>query len=587
MVDHDSQLHRKVDRLDNLVVRMEQQVAQVSQGVSGVALTQQETRTELGALAAEFRHFVQKADRDKNLLQAEARVGSLEANLEQQFGHYKKVRRSATGLLQAFDVGLVSSDTVRTIGEELMIDAPRYWLAPALVALSAWAQDDRRLCDKAILVAFSRSPSRTALFFSLVLRRQGRLTPAARWLRHYLGALDPSALGRDFAVILEAIAQGAFGAAGRELVQQTLAGWAEQLGDDEAATAAQVARWRAEIDRYRTTPGPEQFPKLSAVSPQWPDLSQVLGSAQVHQALLDTYRAMMAEEPRPSARIEDAVDDILDGLVREYDPEELPLKRSIDRQRAIIDAEGDIDVAGQQADEHAAARDDTLDYLTIQSISALLPEQIGVSRATQRVAVSACEPWFRQAHEQFSADYRQRLPSDVEARFDSTHNSTAGAFKLPTWTGSFVRPMPELEQSLGRHWDRAGRAFLDTLRYDYAAKAILPGLAVLAIFVLIGASGSWISGFVVALVVGAIWGGVIWSHGQDLEKKRAEMERVLTNAKSESLSQLRQAGAELVDWSSRFSAADGKETQVRAMLDDLRKSGQPIQRFEQRTLTSS
>src|SRR5205814_3416103 len=132
------------------------------------------------------------------------------------------VRRSAVGILQAFDVGLISEQTAQTVSEQLMIQAPRYWLAPVLVALAAWSRDEQSLGERAVETAFQRSPAKTSLFMALVLRRQGRYDSAGRWLRHYLAAQDPTALGRDFAVILESIAQGAFGPAGLQLIQEFL-----------------------------------------------------------------------------------------------------------------------------------------------------------------------------------------------------------------------------------------------------------------------------------------------------------------------------------------------------------------------------
>jgi hypothetical protein len=202
-------LSRQVRDVGNLVIRVEQQLGNVNKQVSSVAAEQQETRTELGQLRADFLKFVLQAELTANAQRAETKKAGLLDQLDHEFGHHKVVRRTATGLLQAFDIGIVSLETARSVAEELMIQTPRYWLAPALVALAAWSADDRSLCDRAIEEAFRRSPSRTSMFFSLILRRQGRLPSATRWLRHYLDATDPMALGRDFAVILEAVAQGA------------------------------------------------------------------------------------------------------------------------------------------------------------------------------------------------------------------------------------------------------------------------------------------------------------------------------------------------------------------------------------------
>ena len=147
-------------------------------------MLQQQTAGELSQLRADFLAFTQQSERRANLQRAETKIGVLQDKLEHEFGHHKVVRRTATGLLQAFDVGLVSEESVRSVSEELMIQTPRYWLAPALVALAAWSADEKSLCERAVAEAYRRSPTKTALLFTLVLRRQNRLESSARWLQH-------------------------------------------------------------------------------------------------------------------------------------------------------------------------------------------------------------------------------------------------------------------------------------------------------------------------------------------------------------------------------------------------------------------
>jgi hypothetical protein len=580
-----NQLSRQVRDVGKLVVQVQKKLGEVSQDVDAVATETKTTHSELDQLRKDFLKYVLQAELADNRQAADARKIQLMAQLDSDFGHYKTVRLTATGLLQAFDVGIVSRDTVRTVTEELMIQTPRYWLAPALVALAAWSADDRSLCDRAIEEAFRRSPSRTAMFFSLILRRQGRQPSAGRWLRQYLEAADPMALGRDFAVILEAVAQGAFGSGGREQVQAKLALWMEKLGADDAVIAAQVERWKAEVRAHTGASVVRDFPKLALVSPQWAQLDAGLQAAAAHQALLTHYSVMLDEESAVTAGIEEAVDDILDRLVSEYDVEELPLRRDLDRQEAILDCRGDLDAARTKVDAEASDREDTLDYLTIQTTSALRPDRIGVSRATQRVAVSACEPWFRQAHAEFGHEYRGQLPTDVQARFDSSHNFGASAFQLPTWKGSFTRPMPELEDDLRRHWNKTIDPFLSSLRYNWEKAAVLPGIgiALVVFFCLIGQS--YAAAALIALVGSAVLGFVLWQRFEAMEKLRRQAEKTLTAAKNDSLAQLREAGAELTDWTSRFRTADAQEGQVVQLLDALKLAGHAATPFDQRSFT--
>ncbi|MGW1713063.1 hypothetical protein [Streptomyces sp. NPDC002156] len=586
MSEVDYALHQKVQQVSNLVVRLSEQVGSVSGQVSAVEANQQQTRTELQQLRDEFLAFVRTAQLTANVQRAETRVGVIQDQVDHEFGHHKTVRRTAVGMLQAFDLGLVSEDNVRAVGDQLMLQTPRYWLAPALVALASWSADDRSLCEKAVEEAFRRSPDRTSLFFALVLRRQNRAQAAVRWLRHYLLAQDPAALGREFAVILESIAQGAFGPAGRELLDDTLHGWRDQLMDDDQAQQRQITRWRDEIDSLVLPSASAEFPRLAQVSPQWPQLDSVLGRARAHQVVLDKYRAIMDRDFQPSQRLEDAVDDILDRLVSEYDNEELPLRRDLAFNHAVIDHGGDLDAARRTADADSASYEETLDYLTVQTTAALNPAAIGTSPATQRLSVAACQEWFLQAHAGFTRDYRAAVPPDVQAQFGTAYTVAAQTFHLPPWVGSFTQQLADLEQSLTTHWDHYTRPFIDRFAYPWAKKATPLGLTVLGILVVIGMF-SFPAALVVAILVGGVWGLILVNGAQAAHRHQDNARRILEAAKQESVHNLRAASAELTDWNAKLRTADAVEPQCRELIQSLRTATQGNSPFDGRTVSGT
>ncbi|GAA2244694.1 hypothetical protein GCM10010430_28170 [Kitasatospora cystarginea] len=568
MTEVDHVLRNQVAQVNRLVTRLGEQVGQVSGQVSAVGAAQQQTQSELQQLRADFLAFARRAELTANVQRAETRIGVIQDQVDHEFGHHKTIRRTAVGLLQAFDVGLVSEDTVRTVSEQLMIQTPRYWLAPTLVALAAWSADEPTLCERAVEEAFRRSPERTSLFFALVLRRQGRQHSAVRWLRHYLLTQDPAALGREFAVILESISQGAFGPVGRELLRATLDRWREILLQDDQARAAQVARWRAEIESLRTPSAAGRFPRLSAVSPQWAQLDSVLSSAGAQQAVLTKYTALLAQESKPSERLEDAIDDILDRLVSEYDNEELPLRRDLAFNRAVVEHHGDVQAARHAVDVDSASLEETLDILTVQSTAALNPAAIGASTATQRLAVAACQEWFADAHAGFSRDYRMAQPPDVQAAFTATHTAGTKAFNLPPWYGSFNTPLETLEQSLSQHWDQHMQPFLDALVYPWKRQAILLGGVLLLILLVIGQASVGVALFG-AVLVALIWGGMIYLRSEAARKAVESTRQLLERARNDSLHQLRGAAAELTDWQSAYREADQVEPATREFIASL------------------
>jgi hypothetical protein len=580
MADVDYTLRRKVDEVQGLVVRVEQTVGQVGLQVASVGQQAMDTRNELMQLTQAFQAYVLDAQKTANVQRAETRIGVVEGQLEHRFGHYKVVRRVATGILQGFDVGLISDETAREVSEQLMMETPRYWLAPVLVALRAWIADEPELCERAVQEAYRRSPAKTSLFMALTLRRQGRGDSSLRWLRHYLGALDPRELGREFAMILECVSQGAFGPAGVALIQESLDSWRERLLSDESRGQAQIVRWRAELERHVAPSSSAKYPRLVALSPQWPQMDAALGRAGAHENLIREYSAMAAEAPTPAERLEDQVDDILDLLVTGYDDEELPLRREHAEHQAVVHHGGDLAATRRALDTELLALDKKLDYLTIQTESALAPDKLGVSRATQRMAVSSCHEWFAQAHAGYSRDYRAALPSSIEAVFEGQHNAAGTVFQLPRWVGSFNQPIEALERSLSDHWNRAATPFIDGLAYKWGTNLIAP-IAVVSVLLICGAAAVH-PVLILALLVGAGWGFFLWNQSQAAAKRQQAVRELLGRAKQDSLQQLRAAGAEATDWWSSYQRADSRESEVRTLIADLGRAGTPAAPYERR-----
>jgi hypothetical protein len=577
-------LEREMREVQALSVRIVNDVGTVNGQVAAVSSAQQQTRSELAFLTAEFQSYVQKAERTANVQRAETRVGNLEARIEFDFGRYDRVRRTAAGLVAAFDSGLVQQESVATAGDMLMIENPKYWLAPAVVGLGAWSGGDVVLCDQAIEAAYGLAPSRTALMFALILRRQRRAQSSVTWLRHYLKNLDPTALSREFAVVLESVAQGAFGASGRQIIHENVDQWLAAMADAEDAHAAQVKRWRVEVERFRPDGAGAQFERLRAHSPQWPVLEEMLQGAETHKPFHEYYNALISAEYHPSDRVEDSIDDILDILVSEYDNEELPLRRELAFEKAIIEYEGDRDRAREIADAGSAALGDTLDYLTVQSSAALSPESIGVSPATQQVALASCVDWVERAHAAYTMDYRAKYPADVQVEFQEKQPIGSAVFTLPPWRGSLTNtPMPELTQSLGSHWDKSSSALLATLRFNFGKAMVAPSVVsglLLLVFIAVNP--------VFAIIAaGAVFG--FWYLGVNSRRKAADalytlVDNTIRGMKAKALEELRATGAEYVDYQDRYRAADGREAGVRSLVASFGDLGHDKAPHEGRTL---
>ena len=206
---------------------------------------------ELSDLAREFRDFVQLQVRANAKSNAQQNLIRIRQEMEKRFGHYDIVRRTTTGILQADDLGIVKKDTISTATEELMISTPGYWLAPCLVALAAWINDQPALAEKAVREAIKRNDEKTSLFWALVCRRADRKGAALKWTQRFLANQDAENLDRKTVIILDAFASGLLGSDSEGVVSRQMAEWLEHLADKPGFVEQQTKQWSDAINLKR------------------------------------------------------------------------------------------------------------------------------------------------------------------------------------------------------------------------------------------------------------------------------------------------------------------------------------------------
>lgn len=301
---------------------------------------------EIGSLAKEFHDFVSVQQRANRLNQAETRLVKIRQELEKKYGHYDIVRRTTTGILQADDIGIVKKDTISNATEELMISTPGYWLAPCLVALAAWINDQPELAEKAIKEGIKRNDEKTSLFFALICRRADRKEACLKWTQRYLANQDEENLDRKTIIVLDAFASGLFGADTEGVISRQMNEWLQHLEEKPGFTEKQTQQWSEAINLKRKPIDTSSYTYLRKYSKTWPVLEDILEGAHLHAEMLE-YLIGIFEQKVSTATVREQLDDILDSLVTDFDDEELPLRKEEKFEQFIVDFRGDESRARQ------------------------------------------------------------------------------------------------------------------------------------------------------------------------------------------------------------------------------------------------
>ncbi|MDQ8030592.1 MAG: hypothetical protein REJ50_01140 [Bordetella sp.] len=390
------------------------EIGAVSGQVGAVGQELVQTRGELARLEQAFMDFVESDLKAKELSLAETRQVKVRQELETTFEYYAIVRRQATGILQASDIQLVRKETLRSATEELMISAPRYWLAPALVALSAWLGDNRQLAERALAEAIRRDDEKTSLFFALIARRAGRNELNRVWLDRYFGLQNPYKLDRQTVVMVDALANGVFGTDVTLHCTRRIGAWIEELSEQAGFVETQRKQWgEALLSKTPNEDHAARYSHLKRFSATWPALNDAINGVAMHATVLAHFDGIFQGQIRPAASVLVAVDDLLSKLVTRFDDEELPLRRQEELCRLIIEESGDRRAAQKRFDLQSAVLDEEVDFTQLLTNAAMHPELSQVTRATQRFAVAHSRDWIVDGHADVTAKVRMAVPGDV------------------------------------------------------------------------------------------------------------------------------------------------------------------------------
>jgi hypothetical protein len=557
-------------RIDYIAEKLNSNLAVVDGKVEVLAQEQEATKDRIEQLYQEFMAFVAADAKQKQLQLAASEIIRVRQELEKKFGYYDQVRRTTTGILQATDVAIVRQETMHSATEQLMLAAPGYWLAPALVALTAWIQDNRTLAEKAMNEAIRRDDSRTSLFFALICRRARRMEANAKWLTRYFQIQNPMSMDREVVVMLDALANGVFGGAALVACSQVVERWLTELEQQAGFLDEQRKRWTEKLDVMTPKIGSNEYTTLRSNSATGQKLMQSLVAARRNQIVHDFFNQLFTGEIVVPPSLEDAVDGLLSSLVTKFDEEELPLRKEERLLQLIKDEQGDVDVAKRKAAVEDEVFEERTNFAAMLTSSAVSPEQFGATRATQRYAVSRSRQWILAAHQDLVGRDRSEVPNEVEL--------SCGSWKGKTVDGTNEQ---QLASDLTQHYASRTQQAVDAVKLTAGPWIVLIAGVLLGLLIMFQGGGAILFGLILAAAAAAFF---IWKY-KDLGRVRENTRQAMENERDQAARILKACTAEIADYRRELAAEDNKAQIVTEFLESLSSPQFVLQRPEQARAT--
>lgn len=510
---------------------------------------------QINALSEQIATFERKQMLENRLGQAETKIVKIRQEIENKFGHYAKIRRLTTGILQGTDLGIIKKETISNVTEKTMISTPGYWLAPCLVALSAWISDDKDLADKAVKEAIKRNDEKTSLFFGLICRRANRKAASLKWFQRYLENQDSRHLDRKAVIVIDAFVSGLLGADSESLISQQISKWIEEIMNEGNSMEQQMEQWKNTIALKKPYEVNLDYPYLEKYSTTWSLLKEIMKGAKLHNNLYNYFKNIF-DKKHIKEPLKKELDRILDDLVTNFDAEEIPLRKQEKFEQFVINYKGDENQAQTSMRIEETAFKDDKNFMQLLTDASMKPESSKASVSTQKFAIAISKEWIEAAYTDLIAENRAKIPHEIEILI--------GTFRGKTQNGENEN---ELISEFSNHNEKEKEQELEKYKLTSYDNFFLYGGA------LIGILGLFMLSTGVMGIFGIIAGiGMILHYNSIKKSKEANYQRtkdLFAERLEKGIIIIRAIMAETVDFREEFSKTDAESEKVLDFLRDI------------------
>lgn len=404
-----SRLENKMDNLEETTNRLGAMLRETNASIDAA---NQNIRT----LYEKFNEMVNDQRKQTALQQASTELVRVRQELENNYGNYKVIRETMLGVLQATDLALVKKATISRVSEELMLSTPKYWLAPCLVAVSAWIGNDRDLAERAIAEAVKRDEERTAITMALICRRNNRIQTCYEWLSIYFSHQDSASFSEGSFAYIDAYVNGIFGPDEKHMCDDYVARWMDEIrGNSSNLEASQEQTWKEYCNKFSRNISSD-YPDLSGTVSEYRNINEYVGRIMSVDTIADRMSGISRAYIDQNS-LKAKIDKSLIQLISRYNEDEEPLRREEEYLKAVKYFEGDKEAAKQSMLKLERERQrQTLNL--VEQMSNIITTDKDVAPSERKTAVSFLSGYIRRGFKTYITEKKEAFPSQITVNVD-------------------------------------------------------------------------------------------------------------------------------------------------------------------------
>ena len=447
-----NEISRLSNRIDSNLNTINDNVGRLYNSLAVVSKQVDENYIKLQNLVQEFEEMRKETRQQAALQRALTELVRVRQELQQNFGTQQLVRNHMIGILQANDLALITKTTISQCTEQLMISAPDYWLAPALVALAAWISDNKSLANRAVKEAIKRDAEKTYLLFALITRRvnAGRIKDGKKgsnicfiWLSKYFALQNPYKMTQSIVTYVDCYSSGIFGVDKDNICEDQINHWLDEIiGGNEHFAEDQKNYWLRYFNDFadKQNPTTPDFRALKEICPDVQYNNMINYYARIRASEdpdsekgIKSYIKKIKEDTVDKEKLIKEIDFKLKTLVNNVEENELELRRKELYLQYVKDFNGDEEKAKEEMrKQEKDYRDVPIDFVARLN-QAIKDEDENASISAKKTALALVKRYIKEAYMEFILETKDKYPRKINLKIEEKGGVKYG--RGFTWSG--------------------------------------------------------------------------------------------------------------------------------------------------------
>ena len=412
-------LEQKIDNLSSKILQLSNST---NIQLSGLSRDLSSLSKDLNKLRCDFDEMVNDQRKKAALQKALTELVTVRQEIQNKYGNYQVVRDNMLGVLQATDAALVRKTTISHISEELMLSTPRYWLAPCLVAIAAWINNDRDLANRAIREAVKRDKEQTALTMALICRRNNRIETCYEWLSIYFSTQNSANFSEASMVYVTAYVNGVFGPDKWHMCDDYINKWINEVRSSNARFEhEQIETWKNHFKKYCNSTG-NYYPNMKEYVSEFSDIDSYIGRIGARNRIKTDFKDI-ENAYVDMDQLRRSIDDKLIELVSQDTPDEKLLRQRERYLTFVKQFDGDeARAAAKIKIENTARREETKNL--VERMSGLITNGGRTAASEKKTALSFLHMYINKGYEEFMNEKEEAFPKAISMNIKGWQGKT-------------------------------------------------------------------------------------------------------------------------------------------------------------------